>query len=313
MKQIKNIRLWPLLPLVFLLAACQSTSSTQSVKLFGTVQLTPYSTLTQTLTATVTSVSLNAPTATVQPTETSTPIVYVLKANDTLWTIAAKAGLTMSQIKAVNPNINPYSLNSVSTTPELPTVTAIPVTVSSPHCTPSLSGGLYCFAIVKNNQSFVVQNLTAQFTLTNTQSGEKQSTVASTPLSHLGTGGDLPLFAYFQPPVPGAYQIDAQLLTALPTSSNDAQYVQIKIISSNVTISTDGYSALAKGLVSSAANATRFWMAAVAYDAQGNVVGVRQESKQGTLTPESSIDFSFYVYSIAGKIDHVDLFGEAKP
>jgi hypothetical protein len=49
----------------------------------------------------------------------------------------------------------------------------------------------------------------------------------------------------------------------------------------------------------------------VAYDSAGNVVAVRQLENKNGLAAGASADFKLYVYSIAGMIDHVSLFGEA--
>lgn len=308
------------MPIFFLLLAGCQTPAVISTEAASADQLTPY--VTETATPPLTATPENLPTQTPQPTLTATPQVYVLTGNETLWTIAAKAGLTVDEIKAANPGVNPYMLTAgmkiivpqpSSGTPSGPTPTALPLMIHAPACEPSLTGGVYCFATVENNQSTVVQNLTAQFILTNPASGEKQVQMALLPLNHLAVGSSLPVFAYFPPPVFANPQVDLQLLTALPQSTDDTSYLILTIASSNIDISEDGLSASVKGTASVAAAASRYWVAAVAYDAQGNVVAVRQLSNKSKLAAGASADFTLYVYSVAGKIDHIQLFGEANP
>jgi LysM repeat protein len=322
MKPEKMRRFWPLLLVCVLLSACHSTDQTQAGTIFNGDVLTPY--LTDTATATFTITPTDVSTVTLQPTITSTPQIYVIKKGETLWTIAAKAGLTSAEIEAANPGINAYSLSAgmkivvpapsgSTTTQSAPTPTAVAVMVHQPQCTPSLTGGLYCFASVENDQTFTVKNVAAQFILTDPQDGKTQVQPALLPLGHLLAGNNLPLFAYFPPPVFSSPQVQLQLLSALPDDATDSTYLPLKIVSSQATIAGDGLSAVVIGSVSVATAASRFWVAAVAYDADGNVVAVRQLDKKSNLSAGANADFTVYVYSIGGKIDQVTVYGEATP
>ena len=318
----KILRLWPIFFLALALTACQTAAPTQTNATENSNQLTPYAT--GTATPTLTATPFNAPTETPLPTLTPTPQIYVLKGNETLWTIAAEAGLTVDEIKAANPGVNPYSLtagmkiivppaNPVSAGEGGPTPTALPLLVHTPVCDPSLTGGIYCFANVENNQKTMVQNLIAQFVLANPATGEKQVQMALLPLNHLPSGSSLPVFAYFPPPVFTSPQVDLQLLSALPDDGKNSTYLALTVANSQITIASDGLSAAVKGTASVAAAASRYWVAAVAYDAQDNVVAVRQLDNKTKLDAGASADFTLYVYSVAGKIDHVTIYGEATP
>ncbi len=309
--------------LIFL-AACQNATPTQSIELFGGEQLTPYHTATST--ATITPTPVNAPTSTPLPTITPTTFVYTVKGSETLWTIAAKNGVSLADILAANPKIDPYILSAgtqvvvpppsaVSGTPTAPSATAIPMILKEPTCSQSLTGGLYCFALVQNDQDFAVQNLTAQFTLTNPANGEQVQQVGSLPLTQLKSKASLPLFAYFPPPVFTAPKVSLSLLTALPVSNGSTSIVDVEIKDPQIKIAADGFSASVQAnlvLHSADAVANHFWIAAVAYDGQGNVVGVRQYEKDADLSNGQSAAFTLYIYSISGKIDQVEVFGEAK-
>jgi LysM repeat protein len=309
-----------------IIAACQGKSSTQKPAAGPSAgELIPYFTVTVSPTMTVTPV--NAPTATPLPTLTPTPQTYILKENDTLWTIAAKNGLTVAELEAANPDIDPYDLKAgmtivipapggVSKTETVPTPTAVAVSIHSPQCTPSLTGGLYCFAVAENQQGFDVENLVAQFILTDPETGDRYIQEGLLPLNRLTSGSSLPLFTYFAPPVPANPTVEVQLLSASPVPETGDVFLDIEIVDQKTTISADGYSATITGTVklsNSKKSASQFWVAAVAYDSQGNIVAVRKLNQQAELSKNTTGDFAIYVYSIAGKIDHVDLFGEATP
>jgi LysM repeat protein len=325
MKSAKKIGILSLILLICLLTACQNTQGQQATAPASEGELTPYYTATSS--PTVTPTPVNAPTATPQPTLTPTPRSYITNSSDTMWSIAAKNGLTLPELQAANPDVDPYTITAgitliipapsgTSGTPAVPTPTAVAVVIHSLQCTPSLTGGLYCFAVAENQQDFAIQNLVVQFILTDPVSGNKFIQEGLLPLNRLPSGKSLPLFTYFAPPVPAMPNIDIQILSALPVSSGDTKFIDIQIENEQTILSADGYSAEVKGsakLLNPADSASRFWIAAVVYDAAGNVVGVRKLDDKVQLSGTGTQPFSVFVYSIAGKIDHVEVFGEAIP
>ena len=62
---------------------------------------------------------------------------------------------------------------------------------------------------------------------------------------------------------------------------------------------------------------SRIWVAAVAYDAQGNVVGVRRyEAQTNSARPlehGQALSIQMSVYSASKKIERVELISEARP
>ena len=55
------------------------------------------------------------------------------------------------------------------------------------------------------------------------------------------------------------------------------------------------------------------WVAGVAYDGWGNVVGVRRWEWGGALAPGEVLPFRFAVYSAGGRIARVEVLAEARP
>lgn len=317
------------------LTSCQKVEPTQQViSLFPGQELTPFATSTST--PTVTSTPVDAPTTTLAPTMTPTPITYTVKGSETMWEIAARYGLTNDQIKSANPSIDPYLLapGTVIIIPAAgadaaatlgapannPASTPYPLSVSQPTCTPSLTGGLYCFAEITNTQQLMAGNITAEFLLTSPESGETLSQEALVPLTRIATGGSLPLFAYFPPPVMSNPTASVQLLTAMSVNQNGTptpiQAAVIRVDEPEINISANGLAVAVNGqafLEAAEGVSGIISVAAVAYDAQDNVVGIRRFVSTNTSNPGESVSFSLNVYSIGGKITRVELFGEANP
>lgn len=316
---------------ILLLSSCQKTEPTQEISLFPGEGLIPFATSTVTPTATATLPS--ASTETLVPTITSTPKTHIIQGNDTLFEVAAKNGLTLEQIKTANPNVNPYLLGPgtviiipaadgavAQPTQSAPLSTPYPMEFSDPQCTESLTGGMYCFAELINPQPLMVDSLSAQFSLTDPATGEVVTQAALVPLNRVTSGSKLPLFAYFPPPVAVSPQIGLQLLTSMSVNQTGTpsplQSAVVTVDQSEITISANGLSAVVTTQVKfdSAEGVTgRIWIAAVAYDAGGGIVGIRRYVSTSALNPGEYAPFTLNIYSIGEKIEKVELFGEVNP
>ncbi|MBA4375629.1 MAG: hypothetical protein C0401_05585 [Anaerolinea sp.] len=311
--------------LTILLTSCRVEQTKTPVSMFSGEKLTPYATIT--LTPTVTATPQNAPTATLAPTMTPTPRTYQVKDKDTMIVIAFKNGITLDELKAANPDIDPYLLTvgmtllipapkGTAATQNAPTPTPFPLTVYEPKCTPALSGGLYCFVQIQNEQEFDLDNITAEFRLTNPQSGEVVTQKALLPLSRIVPGTTLPLFAYFPPPVYLNPGVTLQLQTAMRFNQDNLQIMKVRIDGQEIKIAENGLSAVVNAqaaLESAEAKAGKLWIAAVAFDAQDQIIGIRRYESPAVVKPDEITTFSLNIYSIGGKIARVDLFGEAIP
>ena len=313
--------------MAFGLATCQPAEETQQVSMFPGVELTPYAT--STLNPTVTSTPVTAPTATMIPTITPTPITYTVKSSDTLFSIAAKNGLTLDEIKAANPAVDPYLLHAGMTilipaaggqqnqaTQSAPVSTPYPLTLGEPQCMASLTGGLYCFVEITNGQEITIGNITADFILTDQENGDTLTQAALVPLNRIDSGSKLPLFAYFPPPVIDAPVVALQLDSAMSLSesgSSSTTQPAVLLEDPEIALSANGLSAVVSTqavIEPDGGTVGRIWVAAVAYDAQGNIVGIRRFESNNSSNPGEAVSFTLNIYSIGGKIDRVELFGE---
>jgi LysM repeat protein len=278
--------------------------------------LTPYHTLTP---------SPQKPTATIQvtipvtPAPTPTPYLYTVKDDDTMLGIAFQFGVKLEDLQAANPKVDPHFMGKGlqlviplgGEIPQVvPTPTAIPVDAGQPFCYHTGDGGAWCIVAVRNDQKVSLENLSVWVGLYNFQGENIISQVAYAPLNILRPGNTMPLMVYFAPPLPVEFQAQAEVLSALSVAVDDQRYIDTQVKVDAVEISPDGGTAEVSGKVVVAENAqsmSQLWLLAVAYDAEGNIVGARKWKSAG----ETEFDFS--VFSLAGAIDHVEVLSEARP
>jgi len=316
-----------LLVLLFLLglSACNAAEQTGTVQPGTTQKLTPYHTAT--LTPTVTSTPEGLPTSTHAPTATPTPRVYKVQANDTLLGIASYFGLTLAELQAANPGVQP-ALLAIGTELIIPAAAAVAATATVPapassyavnmldtRCMLSLTGGYHCFALVANAEDFALANLTAEFTLTDAAGAERLSRTVALPLNQLPADARLPFYTYFNPPVFTDAKPAAELLTVTAASDENVKAVPLVFEGTKVMISADGIAATVSGnarLAQEGSASGSYTLVGVAYDVEGRVVGIRRLSGESGWSASTDIEFSLTVYSTGGKIDSVEIFGEAE-
>jgi hypothetical protein len=248
--------------------------------------------------------------------------------------IALRHGIPLEVLLTANPTVDPGFL-SVGTELKIPasaptpdpaqsTPTPIPVNVSPPDCYPVADGGLWCFLLASNpDRQQGVENLSAQFLVSGYADGQIASQTAFPPLNLLPPGGAMPLAAYFPPPVPASFTVHGQLLSGLFIPGGDQRYVPTTVEDLEIEIQDGQFQPGLQAEVSGTVQLTEeeaslrlLWVAAVAYDAQQKVVGMRKWDAGADIpSGESSplrIPFSLTVYSLGPAIDHVELLVEAQ-
>ena len=302
-----------LLACVFLISAC-APQIPQSV--FNDPPV-PYVTATASLTSTPQVIVINT-----TPVPTSTPFIYTIKSGDTISKLADQFHIPQDEIMAANPEIDPNSM-SIGTTLLIPdpsaaqtdvsTPTPAPAPVSQTVCHPSADGGLTCFALIQNNSTGRLEYVSVLMTLLDNGGMAAASRTAFMPLDFIPPNAAMPVYVFFpdQPPA----QVQVQVLSANLLPANDQYYLPAVIQYSAAQINADGRIAQVSGLVrlpEGSKAATQTWVAAVAYDRDGIVVGVgRWEG--GALQPAGTLPFSFSVSSLGPAIDAVEFFVEARP
>ncbi len=287
-----------------------------------------------------------------------TPFVHVIEKGDTLLAVAATYGISLEKLMAANPGISPNLLTvgekvviplSGDLMQSIPTATPAPVSLAQPVCYPAGDGGLWCLALVYNDQPWAVENLSAwielapageefvgeefvggefvggEFVGGEFVGGEAQlarSELAVSALNVLQPGAQMPLLAYFAAPLPSTYTTGAGLVTALSLVPGDARYLSTAIQLTGMQLLANDRQARLQGTVQvDGENTARWlWLALVAYDSRGQAVGLRKWESPQPCPPRdtglpgcAALTFDVTVYSLGPPIDHVTVLAEARP
>jgi len=249
-----------------------------------------------------------------------------------MYGIAFRFGISPDVLMTANPTVNPRFMGvgtlllipitpqaetATTPTPALTPTPAYPFSkLHDPVCYPDGSGGLYCFILVENNTDQAFENVSGTITLFDEESNTNLSEFAIMPLNILPAQTSLPMIAHFAAPVPEAYSLEFSVDVVLPVPDNDIRYTEAVIDSKSITVSQDGRSATISGQLSLAdeqASAESIWILAVAYDGDGQVVGLRRWEAQAALKPAEKQSFQMTLYSLGQAIEQVELITEARP
>jgi len=259
------------------------------------------------------------------PLPSPTPFIYTVKSGDTLSQIAEQFHISLDALMAANPDVNPSGMSigqvlKIPSSPQNPTgegtPTPVPFPVQRVACHPTADGGLWCFVLVRNDFSNFMENVTAQITLVDAEGATIASQAALPLLNILPPQQSMPLTVFFTPEVPPSATPRVQILTAIRLLPGDERYLPAAIQNSLVQVEWDGLSARVNGQVllpASSKPARLVWVAAVAYDAAGAVVGVRRWESSSGLAAGGSLPFSFVLSSVGGRISRVEFAVEARP
>jgi LysM repeat protein len=259
------------------------------------------------------------------PLPSPTPFTYTVAQGETISSIALKFGVSMDDLQAANPEVNPSAM-SVGTVLKIPsnpdnpsgepTPTPAPFDVQQIECYPTANRGMWCFVLAYNPSTDFMENLSAQITLIDSNQNVIASQTALSPLNILPPHTALPLSVYFSPDVPLTAKPQVQILTAIRLLPGDSRYIPATVNNTLVQVDADGHSAQVRGQVLSLSQtsvANQVWVAATAYDEAGRVVGVRRWETSVSLNPGASLPFEFMVSSIGGSIARVEFAVEARP
>lgn len=262
-------------------------------------------------------------TSTPLPTPSPTPQYHTVQAGETMSSIALFYSLNTNDVVLANPDINPNAMvvgmqvlippKTASTEVASISSAPAPVVLSEPACFQEKSGGLWCFMNATNENDFAVENVLVEITLGDENGSQLTAQVAAAPLNMVPSKGQLPLSAYFPPPIPQPYRYSSLLISAIPVE-DESRYIETEILEQSVTISEDGLAAQISVRVfvnGTVGKTVQVWLSAAALDDEGNIIGVRRVEATGSLDEVGVLMVSGYVYSVSTSIDSFQLNVEA--
>lgn len=259
------------------------------------------------------------PAFTEPPLATPTPLSHSIVEGETLLGLAQQYGISLDALLAANPGLNASFLSigqqilipqSDGVGPnEIPSPTPAPVTASETSCYATAAGEMWCFLLVSNDSPQALENLSGVLRFFSADGDELATVDMVAPLNLLPPNASMPLIAYVASPPQGWATRSARLLTAYVSNSGE-RYISTEIQNEQIQISASGLSAQVSGSVTLAGGqaASSLWVLAVAYDADGAVVGQRRWESDG-----ATLEFDFFVYSLGPEIASVSLLAEARP
>jgi hypothetical protein len=314
------------LVLVLTPAACGTSATRPTGTPTQDGLLTPYHTPTPSVSPTLAPQSTVTPTHIPSPTPTPTPFLHILRNDDTLLSLAFLYGVSLEAIKTANPGVDSRFLTvgkaiviPIQATPAptaVPTPTPIPVQVGEPRGYSTQDGGLWCFLLVTNPYPLALESLSTPIRILDPEGQTLAEQIAIPPLNLLPAGQSIPLAVFFPPPIPPATQPRAEPPISLFVSPNDTRYLDATVQVSQIKISADGLLVDISGTVSlptGSPPASLVWVAVVAYDAGGNVVGLRRWESLAGISPQTPLTFTTTVYSLGPAIARIEAFVEARP
>lgn len=300
----------------FLLLFVIACSSPNAAALGG---LTPYTTPVN-----VQSTSVSSPTQPPIPIPSPTPFVHIVISGETMSSIALRYGVEISAIMAANPDVNPNAM-SVGIKLVIPSqsgagialanATPLPLKTGPLNCVRSRDGTIWCFLLIQNDQNVPVESLQARVAVGSSQTGQAAEQLTTAPLNILYPGKALALSVVFMNEIPDPIQTRFEMVSAVAVQDGENRYFQTQTDNLQITQDATGLSARIYGevsLLSSGLTASSVWAAGIAYDRQGNVVGVRRWEGNTPLSSGQKLPFTFTVYSTGAMIDRVEVLLEAR-
>lgn len=253
-------------------------------------------------------------------------MLYTIAQGDTFTRIAERFGVSVADLQSANPGIAPNALTigmtiRIPTGPQdaltvVPTPTPAPLQINQVDCFPVMGGGMWCFALIENPYPAPLENIAVQVRLVNAQGEIVAEQVVVTPLNILYPTRRMPVAAYFPPPLANDLQPRVQVISSTILLPIDQRYLPAEAQNITARVNWSGRSAQVTGsvvLLGNSAAASQVRLAAVVYDLQGHVVGVRRVELNSGLEPGVRLPFDFEVGSLGGVIAQVDVLVEALP
>jgi LysM repeat protein len=271
---------------------------------------------------------LSMPTVTALPTigPSPTPFTHVVKKDDTLLGIAIRYGVSLEELLAANPGINPTILSigqqiiipgpeGDSASAFLPEATPVPIEPTPVTCYRTPADSLWCLTAIRNEGPSELEGISVIIMLFDQDGNQLASSPAYGPINLLPVGRVMPLAVNFPAHAPEYAIALAQPMTAFYASHVDERYVNVEVKQRSDKAGAgkrdwqvNGQLELGKDLDR---KIDRIVLLGIAVDDNGQVVGFRKWKAGGDFAPGEAVPFEIVVNSLGPAIDHVEILVEA--
>jgi hypothetical protein len=297
---------------IFVLAAC-SPAPTVMVTPYKPVQLTPFVTLTPSLTTIPQQVNTQSNVATPTPTLQ----VYKVKKDELGSTIALRYGITLQMLQSSNPGVDLNFLKEnqeliipptqKTPVPDLSSPTPAVLLVKDIACYPASEGAGWCIAALKNDLPDAVMYITGEFVLKGAnQSWQKPFTAL---INKLPPGNQIPVFALFDAPFPYPYQVSLLIHTGIGQAPSNLGE-KLEILDQKIMIDPDGLVSKIEGKIRITDPKSKQIAIIAAGYSEGKPAGIRRLELFTEKSSEGILPFQIWLYSIGPPFDQVEIFVE---
>jgi murein DD-endopeptidase MepM/ murein hydrolase activator NlpD len=252
------------------------------------------------------------------PAATATPVIHIVNLGETISSIAGQYGVSIDAILAVNPEISPNAMivgdevvipaADQSSTSVADASFSGSIRFGQPYCALS-TGGLWCSVMVENTADVDLEGTVITFTFVDGEGNVIIEKKVPTVMRMLKSNETVPAFLFLADVPAGYQQVDVSIFSAEQTTldnagdavtveERDIQYDPLRaVITGKMLVQAD-----------SGSDRADLTIAAAAFDAAGNAVGIRR--KDVTVARDQNFDFSITVYTSGNEIVDIILYTE---
>ncbi|NWF69029.1 MAG: LysM peptidoglycan-binding domain-containing protein [Chloroflexi bacterium] len=235
------------------------------------------------------------------PPATSTPVIYTVRAGDTLLGIAIAFGVEVADLQAVNNGVDPRALQigqqlvipaprraaPGDATPAfnlLPTATPLPLALVEPTCY-AYAGGLVCLGAVQNTLAQPIERVAALVRLARADGTPLAEAVGLVEQRLLPVGNFAPYRAQFPPGVYGDYTVGTVLLSADAAENSETRFVALDVLDEQAQRLPGRYLVTARVRNNTQRSALAVRAVLTVRGGDGRVLGYRVSTLRETLLP----------------------------
>jgi LysM repeat protein len=256
------------------------------------------------------------------PTMTATPILYTVRSGDTLVGIAAANGVTLDELLALNPDVQPELLmigQQISLPLSATAAAPILVATDEPFALEvqalaqysSVSGGMWVLGEVRNNGPQPAELIQVEVKVSTLNEGElARETIWLTPVT-LPAGGKAPFGVLFQDIDVAHAEAEAQIVSGRPVFEMGIRYLDLAVSDAQVTIGRSPNTVLGRLENGGQQPAGQISVITTFYDSQGAVTGFHELALEGAVAPGESTPFQFIALPPGGRVDDYDFAVQA--